>query len=43
MAGIKDFSFGSAVGLFNSLINCAMLLLVNKITAWLSSGENSLF
>jgi putative aldouronate transport system permease protein len=43
MAGIKDFSFGSAVGLFNSLVNCAMLLLVNKITDWLSSGENSLF
>lgn len=43
MAGIKDYSFGSAVGLFNSLINCAMLLIVNKITAWLSSGENSLF
>ena len=43
MAGIKDFSFGSAVGLFNSVVNCLMLLLVNKITAWLSSGENSLF
>ncbi len=43
MSGITQFSFGSAVGLFNSLINCAMLLIVNKITAWLSSGENSLF
>ena len=36
-------SFGAAVGMFNSLVNCAMLLLVNKITDWLSSGENSLF
>ena len=40
---MKDYSFGAAVGMFNSLVNCAMLLLVNKITAWLSSGENSLF
>ena len=43
MNSIKNFSFGSAVGLFNSIINCLMLLTVNKITAWLSSGENSLF
>ena len=37
------YSQGTIVGLFNSLINCGMLLLVNKITDWLSSGENSLF
>ena len=43
MGGVKDYSFGAAVGLFNSLVNCSMLLLVNKITDWLSSGENSLF
>ena len=43
MGNIKDYSFGAAVGLFNSIVNCSMLLLVNKITAWLSSGENSLF
>jgi putative aldouronate transport system permease protein len=43
MGSMKEYSFGAAVGMFNSLINCAMLLLVNKITDWLSSGENSLF
>lgn len=41
--GSGDFSYGAAIGLFNSLINCIMLLLVNKITKKLSSGETSLF
>lgn len=38
-----DFSYGAAIGLFNSVINCVMLLIVNKITDKLSSGESSLF
>lgn len=44
-AGIKGlaFSFGTAVDLFNSVINCVMLLLVNKITKWISRSEVSLF
>lgn len=38
-----DMSYGAAIGLFNSVINCVMLLIVNKVTEKLSSGENSLF
>ena len=41
--GFAGYSEGTIVGLFNALVNCSMLLLVNKITDWLSSGENSLF
>lgn len=41
--GKMRLSFGSAVGLFNSLINTILLIIVNSITRWLSSGENSLF
>ena len=41
--GWDGYSLGTIVGMFNALINCFMLLLVNKITDWLSSGENSLF
>lgn len=43
MSSLKNFSFGSAVGLFNSIINAAMLLLVNWITNKLSQGESGLF
>lgn len=41
IAGTKT-SYGIAIGLFNSVINTAMLLLVNKIVDWLSDGEQSL-
>ena len=43
MGSLKDFSFGAAVGLFNSVINCFMLFLVNWITDKMSQGESSLF
>lgn len=43
MSSIKDFSYGAAVGLFNSVINCALLLLTNWITRTLSNKEISLF
>lgn len=43
MGKSSDFSYGSAVGLFNSLINCFMLLLVNWITKKMSDKEVSLF
>ncbi len=43
MGSSSDFSFGAAVGLFNSVINCILLLLVNIITKKLSQNETSLF
>ena len=41
--GIRGFSFGSAVGLFNSVVNFAALVAVNMITRRISSGSTSLF
>lgn len=41
IAGTKT-SYGMAIGLFNSLINTGMLLLVNAIANWLSDGEQGL-
>ena len=38
-----NFSYAAAIGLFNSVINCAMLLLVNKTASKLSDGEYGLF
>ena len=38
-----DFSFGAAIGLFNSVINCILLVIVNLITKKLSSDDVSLF
>lgn len=43
MGSSSDFSFGAAVGLFNSAINCILLILVNLITKRLSRNETSLF
>ncbi len=43
MGSIKDFSFGAAVDLFNSILNCSMLLLVNFITRKMSNDEICLF
>ena len=39
----SNYSFGSAVGLMNSVINTSMVLLVNWITNKLSDGEAGLF
>jgi putative aldouronate transport system permease protein len=39
----SNFSYATAIGLFNSVINCAILLLVNKTASKLSSGEYGLF
>ena len=36
-------SFGTAIGLLNSAINSAMVILVNKIAGWLTDGEAGLF
>ena len=43
MGSASDFSYGAAVGLFNSVINCTMLILVNYICKRLSNREVSLF
>ncbi len=43
MGSGKDFSFGAAIGLFNSVINCILLVIVNMITRKLSSDDVSLF
>ena len=39
----SDFSYGAAIGLFNSVINCVILIFVNWISKKLSSNEVSLF
>ena len=43
VANANNYSFGSAVGLMNSVINTSMVLLVNWITDKLSDGEAGLF
>ena len=39
----RDFSYGSAIGLFNSVANCAILIFVNWISQRLSDREVGLF
>lgn len=41
--GVKGFSFGAAVGLFNSAVNFMTLVLVNYITKKLSNNSSSLW
>ena len=41
--GDANYSFGSAVGLMNTVVNTTMVVLVNWVTDKLSDGENSLF
>ena len=41
--GKGEFSFGAAVDLFNSVINCILLVSVNLITRKISEGEVRLF
>ena len=43
MGSSRDFSFGAAVGLFNSVINCILLIIVNWISSRISKKEVSLF
>lgn len=38
-AGTSDFSYGTAIGLFNSLINMFILVLVNKVAGKLGSSS----
>lgn len=39
----NQMSYGAAVGVMNSVINSAMVILVNKIAGWVSDGEAGLF
>ncbi len=43
MGNTRDFSYGAAVGLFNSIINCALLLFVNIVSKKVSDKEVSMF
>ncbi len=42
-AGGSNFSYATAIGMFNSVINCVILVIVNQVTSALSSKETSLF
>lgn len=43
MGSSGDFSYGAAIGLFNSVINCVLLILVNFITKKVTKDEVSMF
>jgi len=42
-AGMGNFSYASAIGLFNSVINCTLLVIVNAISRKLSENSMSLW
>ena len=43
MSSTRQVSYASAAGIFNSVVNCAMLILVNWVTDRLSDGDVGLF
>jgi len=43
MSSFRNFSYGAAVGLFNTLINLSLVLLVNGICKKITEGDVSLF
>jgi len=43
MGASSDFSYGTAIGLFNSVINCIVLVIVNFVSTKVSSDEVGLF
>jgi len=43
MGSSSDFSYGTAIGLFNSVVNCILLITVNWISKKMSDREVSLF
>ena len=43
MSSFRSFSYGSAVGLFNTVINLSLLLIVNHMVRKATDGEMSLF
>ena len=42
-AGTSQFSYASAIGLFNSVVNCTMLVVFNAIANRLGDGGYGLF
>ena len=42
-SGTSQFSYASAIGLFNSLINCAMLVIFNRLANRIGDGGYGLF
>jgi putative aldouronate transport system permease protein len=42
-SGLSNFSYASAIGMFNSVINCMLLLIVNRASGKLTQGEASLW
>ncbi|MDD6878363.1 MAG: sugar ABC transporter permease, partial [Clostridiaceae bacterium] len=40
---VSSFSYGTAVGLFNSVVNCAILVTVNILSRKLSDNQTSLW
>lgn len=43
MGNFRDFSYGAAVGLFETVINVTLLVIANKISSKMSNDEVSLF
>ena len=43
MGSTSDMSYASAIGLFNSVINCIMLIFVNWLSKKVSKDEVSMF
>lgn len=43
MSRASDFSYSAAIGLFNSVINCILLVIVNWVSKKITSDEVSLF
>ena len=43
MGSFNDFSYGAATGLFNTLINLVLVLIVNRIAKKATEGDISLF
>ena len=41
--GTTQFSYASAIGLFNSVVNCAMLVIFNKLATSIGDGGYGLF
>ena len=41
--GTAQFSYATAIGLFNSAVNCCMLLVVNKLADKVGDGGYGLF
>jgi len=43
MGASADFSYGAAIGLFNSVVNCIIVILANWVSRKISENEVSLF